>query len=248
MNSNPIPADLMARIKLRAGDPARRTDFGSLGAKSASLSSLINRTPRTAEAEAQAHIDRLQTMLANVNSMFGDRNGHGPIAMVGPDAGGPGGPLSFGQPEEEFTADEGGCSDAEVEATEAELGFALPDALRQLYLEVGDGGFGPGDGVFSRDDLVAKYREMTEEAVGRCDEPWPLNLLPIAGADWDLVSIDRNTGRIVYFDAEELAEDEPDSWRLAFKPEADSLAAWLAKWVDKPAGGRLDEEARRRLN
>lgn len=30
-----------------------------------------------------------------------------------------------------------------IEATEAKLGFRLPDLLRQLYLEVGNGGFGP---------------------------------------------------------------------------------------------------------
>ena len=251
MNSNPIPADLMARVKLRAGDPARRTDFASLGTKSTGLSSLINRTPRTAEAEAQAHVDRLRTMLANVNSMFGDRNGPVAIAVTGPAAGASGGPASFGDPDEGFAAEEGGCSVAEIRATEAELGFALPDGLRQLYLEVGDGGFGPGDGVFGRDDLVAKYREVTEAPAGPGGEPWPDNLLPIAGADGDLVSIDLDSGRIVYFDAEELAEEDPDSWRLAFKPAADSLAAWLAKWVDKPArpaDGGLDEEARRRLN
>lgn len=251
MKSSPIPADLMARIKLRASDPARRTDFASLGAKKVGLSSLINRTPRTVEAEAQAHVAQLRTMLANVNSMFGDHVGHGSIARIGPDAAGPGGSLSFDEPEEDQPVDEGGCSTTEVHVTEAELGFALPDGLRQLYLEVGDGGFGPGDGVFGRDDLVAKYREMTEAPAGPGGEEWPDNLLPIAGADGDLVSIDLDSGRIVYFDAEELAEEDPDSWRLAFRPAADSLAAWLAKWIDKPArpaDGGLGEEARRRLN
>jgi hypothetical protein len=35
-----------------------------------------------------------------------------------------------------------------VEAAEAKLGFSLPPLLRQLYTEVGNGGFGPGYGLF----------------------------------------------------------------------------------------------------
>src|SRR5258708_13239995 len=31
---------------------------------------------------------------------------------------------------------------------EAQLGFGLPSFLRRLYLEVGNGGFGPGYGLF----------------------------------------------------------------------------------------------------
>lgn len=35
-----------------------------------------------------------------------------------------------------------------VEAAEAELGFRLPPLLRELYTQVGNGGFGPGYGIF----------------------------------------------------------------------------------------------------
>ncbi len=34
-----------------------------------------------------------------------------------------------------------------LDAAEAELGFALPALLRRLYLEVENGGFGPGAGL-----------------------------------------------------------------------------------------------------
>jgi hypothetical protein len=38
------------------------------------------------------------------------------------------------------------ASEAEVDAAEAALGFRIPPFLLRLYLEVGNGGFGPGAG------------------------------------------------------------------------------------------------------
>jgi hypothetical protein len=250
MAGNQIPADLLARLKARIGDPARQSDTASLTANSTDIESLMGGLPPIADPALQNQVERLQGMLSNAMAMLGSVSGErGPVlAMCGPGPGFGGGIVSLGGPAAQ-PAEIIPCSDGDVAATEVELGFALPDALRQLYLEVGDGGFGPGDGLYSRDRLVAKYREMTGEAVGRDGEVWPSNLLPIAGADWDLISIDRDSGRLVYFDAEELAEQAPDSWDKAFKPEADSLADWLAGWLDAPTPAEeyraWDEELRR---
>ena len=249
MAGNPIPADLLARLKARIADPARQSDTASLTANSASIESLIDGLPPIADPAVQNQVERLQLMLSNAMGFLGSVSGErGPVlAMCGPGAGSEGGVVSMGGPAQ--PVDILPCSDGDVAATEVELGFALPDALRQLYLEIGDGGFGPGDGLFGRERLVAKYREMTGEAVGQDGEQWPAHLLPIAGADWDLISIDRDSGRLVYFDAEELAEEAPDSWQKAFKPEADSLADWLADWIGRPTPAdeyrAWDEELRR---
>lgn len=35
-----------------------------------------------------------------------------------------------------------------VESAEAKMGLGLPPLLRELYTQVGNGGFGPGYGVF----------------------------------------------------------------------------------------------------
>lgn len=35
----------------------------------------------------------------------------------------------------------------ELEGAETELGFRLPQLLRELYLRIGNGGFGPGGGI-----------------------------------------------------------------------------------------------------
>ena len=230
-----IPADLLARIKARAEDPARRSGAASLGANSTPIETLLDSLPPNPDPDMQNHVQRLQGMLASAMSMFGNVAGESgaTFAMCGPGAGGLGGGIvSLGGPAEPIEVRP--CSEGDVVATELELGFALPEPLRRLYLDVGDGHFGPGDGLYSRAQLVAKYREMTDTPAGPNEEEWPPNLLPINGADWDLVSIDRVSGRLVYFDVEEIEEDEPDSWQKAFRPEAESLAAWLAKWLDEP--------------
>ena len=128
------------------------------------------------------------------------------------------------------------ASEDAIAAAEAELGFALPAALRRLYLEVADGGVGPGGGIFGLSELVAKHHEMTDEPVGPQGQAWPPALLPIQGDDWDLVCLDRESGRLVYWDLEELDDDDelpPDNptWAASFVPEADDLETWLGAWA-----------------
>jgi hypothetical protein len=122
-----------------------------------------------------------------------------------------------------------------VEWVEGELGFALPGDLKTFYLEVANGEVGPGDGIYPVAGLIMKWREMTEQPAGPQGQAWPANLLPIAGGD-ETFAIDRTTGRIVYWDVEELdieddtAADDP-SWAKSFKPVAESLETWLSDWL-----------------
>src|SRR5262245_42878043 len=75
-----------------------------------------------------------------------------------------------------------------VRGAEEKLGFALPPLLRRAYLEIANGGFGPGYGImgvgdgFTDDlehtvvDLYLSYRQRDPE------DPtwqWPHGLLPI---------------------------------------------------------------------
>ena len=122
------------------------------------------------------------------------------------------------------------CMEADLKRAEAGLGFKLPSSLRQVYQQVADGRFGPGDGLYGLDVLVAKYHEMTAEPVGPDEQMWPANLLPISGSAWSLTCIDRDNGRLIFWDAEELAEH--GRWDASFKPEAESLEAWLSHWAD----------------
>lgn len=52
----------------------------------------------------------------------------------------------------------------QIAASEAVLGFALPPLLRRIYLEVANGGFGPGYGVLGVEGGFVDYADQT--AVG----------------------------------------------------------------------------------
>jgi hypothetical protein len=118
---------------------------------------------------------------------------------------------------------------------EGELGFTLPPDLESFYVEVANGEVGPGAGIYSISGLISKWREMTGEPAGPQGQAWPQELLPILG-DHDLFSIDRDSGRIIYWDVNELEiEDEiladDATWEKSFKTVAESLEDWLQSWL-----------------
>ena len=121
-------------------------------------------------------------------------------------------------------------SEAAIAKAEAALGFDLPAELRQLYLQVADGGFGPDRGIYSLKELVAKHHEFTHEPIGERGQKWPKNLLPITGDEWDVHSLDRKTGAIVYWDVEEI---DYGGWKKSFKEVSQDLETWLGKWAEK---------------
>lgn len=61
---------------------------------------------------------------------------------------------------------------AELAKRERELGFQLPEILRQLYLRVGDGGFGPGYGIFGLDKAANWYLSELQHAADKENAVW----------------------------------------------------------------------------
>lgn len=45
----------------------------------------------------------------------------------------------------------------DIEIIENDLGFELPDLLKKIYIDIGDGGFGPGYGLYSLKTSVELY-------------------------------------------------------------------------------------------
>ncbi len=238
MGDGRLSAELLERVRARAADPGRRSDNASLAANSVPIETLFAGLPPIQDPAIQAHVDHAQNMLSRMMGMFGGAGGGPTFAAIGPGVGFAGGMMSLGGPAEAPPLP-APCGEGWLGATEASLGFALPPALRQLYAEVADGGFGPGGGLYSLDALTAKWRELTAEPVGPQGQAWPRNLLPIAGERWDLTCLDRDSGRLVFWDVEELADDEEDdpgdaAWKRSFQPEAESLDVWLGRWLDGP--------------
>ena len=77
---------------------------------------------------------------------------------------------------------------SDIDDVEKELRFLLPDTLKELYLEVGNGGFGPGYGVmgipggFTDDqgnDILSLYNSYRESDPEDPSWLWPEGLVPI---------------------------------------------------------------------
>jgi hypothetical protein len=114
-----------------------------------------------------------------------------------------------------------------VDGAERRLGFALPKLLRRLYLEVADGGFGPGYGILPLGDSGEEETLVGGRSVARALPRWPARLVPFVhwGCDvWSCVDCAHPEGAIVHFAGKRLAETD------------DTLGGWLTQWT---SGRRL---------
>ncbi len=133
----------------------------------------------------------------------------------------------------------------EVAAVEGRLGFRLPEVLRQLYTEVGNGGFGPVFGLLpltimslgddapaeAEFELFGDYARLVRRyASDAKDGGWPVGVVPTfyCGCTvFEFVDCRSPEGPVVWFDegTEELAELLQ---RQAVPSLARRLEAWLA--------------------
>jgi hypothetical protein len=154
---------------------------------------------------------------------------------------GPGGMASFGMPTGPQPL-QPAPGEQELEEAERAIGRPLPGEVRQLYA-IGDGGFGPGEGLMPLQEIVERYREMTGEAFGPLGQPWPKRFLPLFEENPVLNCIDMDSGEMVAWDPEEIEDEDSDQdWQRSFKVEHPSLAALMADWLGRPT---FEEEHQR---
>ncbi len=252
-----ISGGLLARLKERAGSSELRSDDSAMAADSVVPDAMVDQMPKSDDPAVREYLESMNTPFAGMigNMVTGDGRqakglfgalgrmlgGKPMFGMIGPGVAGPGGVFSMGRPGKPTPAPEP-CSEAEATVAEAQLGFDLPGDLRQFYLEVANGGVGPGGGLYSLKQLIAKWREFTREPIGPRGQKWPARLLPIAGEDWDVICIDRDSGRLVYWDVEEI---DYGGWKKSFRDDADSLEAWLSDWLDRSEAAHRNAQRRR---
>jgi SMI1/KNR4 family protein SUKH-1 len=130
-------------------------------------------------------------------------------------------------------------------AAETALGFPLPGVVRHLYAKVGNGGFGPGDGFLPLEEMVEEYHDLTGSPAGPRGQLWPERLLPIVRMEPSFICIDRESGAIIDWDVEELAEGSSNRhWEKSFKPVAKNLEAYLDEWLQPPASQKTLDDIR----
>ena len=122
----------------------------------------------------------------------------------------------------------------DVRGAETALGLRFPALLARLYVEVADGGFGPGRGLLSLERLVRETRELRKGDVLPRGRSWPATLVPLVDRDPGWFCIDVEAGSIVEWDPEDLEERSSEQrFRRSFADAAPSLEAWLAKWLKR---------------
>lgn len=126
-----------------------------------------------------------------------------------------------------------------VAAAEVRLGLGLPTLLRRLYLEVANGGFGPGSGIvgiqggWTTDrgrSIENLYEEMSDSTTENPRWVWPAAHVPIVDLGGHFACIDAASpaGRIVEWDPDELdGRGRDGGWSRSFREVAAGLDVWL---------------------
>lgn len=126
----------------------------------------------------------------------------------------------------------------DFQVAEKKLGVRLPGIVRIVYAAVGNGGFGPGFGLFSLEEFVDEY-ETCREPVGPGWD-WPSGLLPICHwgcGTYSYLNCTQRDPSIYRFFYEGYDPEDPSTYFHAisaavFSQEAPSFQLWLEWWLD----------------
>lgn len=137
-------------------------------------------------------------------------------------------------------------TETQIVASEKKLGFKLPPFLRELYLKVGNGGFGPGSGILGIEggytddndrDCVSLYLKYDEPFEGG-PSIWPKNhLLFCYWGDtiYSVLDCGKSPAPVymiefgnVNFEGKVSASTITDQYR----PHKPTLEEWFTDWVD----------------
>jgi hypothetical protein len=144
-------------------------------------------------------------------------------------------------------------SEEDIGRAEAQLGFMLPAIVRHLFVEVGNGGFGPGYGILPlvATDDVPQGRFITEmyqrfcAADARGGKKWSRVALPFNSWGSGILSVLALTEGLQDADPEvyRFEPNMPEAWTSNYLkgyphigtgliPEQRSLSQWLREWLD----------------
>jgi hypothetical protein len=130
-----------------------------------------------------------------------------------------------------------------VNEGEEHLGFPIPPLLRELFIQIGNGGFGPGyDGLFRlmgnhpRDNhaIVSTYRMSTGPDVPEEYDSWHYRHIVVAHWGCNIYSaIDCTTadGAVYRYSLDRYNEKQDGPLRDFGVLEARSLREWMESWL-----------------
>jgi hypothetical protein len=127
-------------------------------------------------------------------------------------------------------------------ADEASLGFQLPPLLKRIYVEIGNGGFGPGYGLIGMSSGAPDSTGKTSPEIYRLFRSgdtqdrawsWPRCLLPICEwgcAIWSCIYCTAANFPLHIFDPN--VHCDVNSWNDSFFEEAESFEVWIRAWAE----------------
>jgi hypothetical protein len=135
-----------------------------------------------------------------------------------------------------------------IKSSEKRLGFRLPQLLRRIYTEVGNGGFGPFYGFLGLEGgatlgegktLVAQYKELRNLKSENRLWKWPDRLLPVCSFGcgcWVCIDCKDRRLRLFMFDPNNLQEELEGNeakvnWANAFWNMREFFESWLDGWL-----------------
>lgn len=145
------------------------------------------------------------------------------------------------------------ASEAAVSGAETAMGLTIPPVLRRVYLDVADGGFGPGygaqsipggDGHEDWSDVVEAWQDFHTVA-GILFPRWLMPLTAWGCGIWNLVDCRDDAGYVWGMDPNSGMQD---ALFWTEQPVADWLAAALRDEVRQPDSARRPAKTRRVWN
>jgi hypothetical protein len=122
-------------------------------------------------------------------------------------------------------------TDADMAAAQKQLGFALPDDLREFYLSGKYRRAAPTGEFYSLKAAVKEYLMLTAKPYGPNGEDWPANLFPFEDLLHGYGAYDRNTGLVTQWDPDEIVggNESKAAWKRSFQPTGKTLDEYLAR-------------------
>ena len=129
-----------------------------------------------------------------------------------------------------------------IGAAEESLDFALPPFLKRVFCEIGNGGFGPGQGLLGvaggatdehGNSLVDLYDSLSAPNPEDPGWNWPSHLVPLClwgDLTYSCVDCSSLEGKIVTFDANGYRPGEDLDHFL--DPQELTLDSWLRAWAE----------------
>lgn len=135
------------------------------------------------------------------------------------------------------------ATEAEIDAAEMELGFPIPNLLREAFMKVGNGGFGPHYGLEGvptippnalTSDIVKLYQRYScEPSPESAPHVWPCGLVPIVSAGClkiECADFSRTPHAVYLYDGNDCDLQRPafESMRRICASIEKRLELWLA--------------------